>query len=281
MHVLKLTFFRKTASQTAIVFRAASISLAAVILVLAFTILPLAAEGVGEEELIIGINERLGETVDLHFRFVDENGDSIYVEELVERPTVLSFVYFNCPGVCSPLLEGLQNTVDLVNLDLGSDFNVITISIDDTDTPAAALDRKNKFVQRFEKQLTGNQWKWLTGDSASIQGITDAVGFAFQQKEKDFAHSAALVILDGDGQVSRYLYGTSWNPFALQMAIFEASEGNFGPSVASVMKLCFSYDPEGRGYVLNVKRMAGVGILLGMLTMLLVLTRTREKAKTN
>ncbi len=233
---------------------------------------PLAAKDASE--LPIGINEKLGEIVDLNYRFVDSHGDSVTVGELVERPTIINFVYFSCPGICSPLLEGLQTAVELVDLEAGVDFRVVTISIKDDETAEDAARRKKDFMQRFHKQKMDEQdWIWLTGDSANIKGLTDATGFAFKRTGDDFAHPGVIMVVDREGRMCRYLYGTSFNPFNLKMAVLEASQSKWGPSMASVAKFCFSYDPNGRGYVLNFKRIFASLVLLGMLGFVFVITR--------
>ena len=232
-----------------------------------------------EDDVEIGVNERLGRDADLDYTFVDANGDTVRIAQLVERPTIVNFVYFSCPGICSPLLEGLQETVNLIKMEPGVDFDVLTISIRDDETPADAARRRKDFMQRFTREIPVESWTWLTGDSANIAGFSNELGFSFKRVGDDFAHSAVLIVLDGKGMVSRYIYGTSFNPFNLQLAIMEATSGGWGPSMAGVIKFCFSYDPEGRGYALNITRITGASVLLGVLILFLTLTLKGKGAK--
>lgn len=233
----------------------------------------------GDENVPIGVNEYLGKTVNLDFQFLDENGDTVTVAALVDRPTIISFVYYTCPNICSPLLNGLRHAVDKVQLEPGVDFNVVTISMNEDEGPELAREKKARYMQEMERDFPAGSWWWLTGDSTNIRHITDELGFAFRRTGDDFAHPAVIMVLSGKGKIARYLYGIDFNQFDLQMAIVEASQGRVGPTIAKVLKMCFSYDPTGRKYVFNFMRVAGSAVLLfaGLfLTVLIVRTRKNK-----
>lgn len=234
----------------------------------------------GDEKVPIGVNEYLGKTVDLNAQFLDENGDTVTIAELVDRPTIISFVYYTCPNICSPLLNGLRHAVDKVQLAPGVDFNVVTISMNEDEGPELAREKKARYMQEMERDFPAGSWWWLTGDSANIRKFTDEMGFAFRRTGNDFAHPAVIMVLSGEGKIARYLYGIDFNQFDLQMAIVEASQGRVGPTIAKVLKMCFSYDPEGRKYVFNFMRVSGSIVLLFatlFLTVLIVRTRKNKK----
>jgi protein SCO1/2 len=226
----------------------------------------------------IGVNERLGETINLNYTFVNEQGDSVLLASLVDKTTILSFVYYTCPGICNPLLGGLQEAVDKVDMQPGKDFKVITISMNVDETFSLAKQKKKNYLAGLRRPFPAEQWHWLTGDSANIHGITGETGFAFKRSGDDFAHSAVLIILSKEGKISRYLYGTNFNQFTLKMALLEAGQGIAGPTIAKVIEFCFSYDPQGRTYVFNILKVsASVILLTAGIFLVYLITSTKKK----
>ncbi len=298
-----------------------------------------------KEELLIGIDEKLGKQAVLNYTFLTAEKDTVNLAKLIDRPTILSFVYFKCPGICTPLLGGLLDVVDQVKLEPGTDFQVITISMNKDEGPALALKKKENYLKGSKRNFPLQHWWWLTGDSANIQGATESLGFKFKRMDKgyqindgtltmmkennvppnviqklkaldgrtfeeetkfitalenmlgkglslqfrapilehahvvDFAHPAAIMALSEEGKIARYLHGITFNPFDLKMAIMEASEGRSGPSVAKVIKFCFSYDPEGRGYVFNFMKVGASLVLLFAAVFVITITLRKKKDK--
>ncbi len=217
----------------------------------------------------VGIDEQLGKYLPLNAKFTDETGIDYTLKELLVKPTVLSFVYYNCPGICSPLLMEIANVVNKSDLIIGVDYNIINISMDEFETSELAFSKKNDFLQLVDKQVPPESWKFLTGDSIEIKKVSDAAGFYFKRQGKDFLHSGALIFIDKEGKVCRYLFpaysdskGFGIAPFDFKMAVIETSTGRVSPTIARVLQFCFSYDPAGKKYVLNLTRIFGAGILL-------------------
>ena len=237
--------------------------------------LPVFAETQPDNE-VIGIDEKLGEMADLNYTFITSEGDTVQIADLVDRPTVLNFVYFNCPGICTPVLNGLQHALNRVELQPGKDFRVLTISFDKDDDTILAAQKKANYIKGMNAGFPADQWIWLTGDSTNIHGITHTVGFNFKRTKDDFAHAAALIVLSGDGKITRYLYGTYFNQFDLKMALIEASEGRVGPSIAKMLQFCFSYDPEGRRYVFNFLKISAT-LIIGFVLIFVSVIGIRKK----
>lgn len=228
----------------------------------------------------IGIDEKLGSLAPLDLGFVDADGDSVYLRDIVKRPTILTLVYFHCPTICKPLLGGVVELVNKTDLAPGTDYDIVTISFDDTDGPASASNIRNNFMNSVEREVGDGGWRFLTADSATIADLTDGVGFRFRRQENDFAHGTALIVLSPAGKIVRYLYGMRFMPFDLKMAVAEADKGRVAPSIARVLRYCFSYDPEGRRYVFNITRVVGASVLLfafGWVTYLGTRGRTRKE----
>ena len=242
------------------------------VLILAFTFISKA----DNKKIEIGIDEQLGKSIPLQAQFLDENGNKVLLRDLFTKPTVLSFVYYNCPGICSPLLMELSDIITKTDLVLGVDYNIVVISMDELETPSDAANSKQTFLKAVDKDIPPESWRFLTGDSVTIKKVADAAGFYFKRSGKDFLHSGAFIFVDKEGKICRYLFpsfsersGFGILPFDFKMSVIETSEGKVTPTIAKVLQFCFSYDPEGQTYVLNFTRIFGVGILFLVLVLIL------------
>jgi protein SCO1/2 len=229
----------------------------------------------------VGIDEKSGTVIPEGLRFFDEYGKTVFLTELINKPTIISLVYYRCPGICSPLLTGLSKTVSRMDIEAGKDFNIVTISFDTAENYLVASEKKRNYLDNMDKKLPADSWRFLTGDKENVSKITDALGFRYQPQGTDFMHAAAIMVLSKDGKIIRYLYGTEFLPLDLKLAVIEASEGRTGSSINKFLKLCYSYDPEGRKYVLNVTRIAGSGIILILTFFFAFLIAKKKTNKTN
>ncbi|MEO8446278.1 MAG: SCO family protein [bacterium] len=229
----------------------------------------------------VGIYERLGETIPSDIILTNESGQQVDVKSLITKPTIFSLVYFRCPGICSPLLNGLTAVIDRTDLEPGRDFNVVTISFDQTEDYILAAGKKESYLASLNRKIPSDSWRFLSGDSVNIRKIADALGFKFERQGNDFMHGASIMMVTPDGKIARYLYGVDYLPFDFKMAVTEASEGKVVPSINKLMKMCFSFDPDGRKYVLNITRIAGGGILLMLGVFIGFITLKKKKTKIN
>lgn len=234
-----------------------------IVLVSALFFIPLniIAQESTEKELV-GIDEKLGETVNLDYTFTTSEGKRVNIAELITKPTIINFVYFECPGICTPILNGLQKAVSRLDAVPGEDYQILTISFNKDENYLLAKRKKETYLKGLGIPFPEKDWLWMTGDSVNIAGVTNDLGFKFKRTELDFAHSAALILLSPEQKVTRYLYGTYQNPFDVKMAIIESSEGVVVPSIAKILKFCFSYDPDGRKYVFNFLKIAATIIII-------------------
>lgn len=220
----------------------------------------------------IGIVEHLDDFLPTDIYLIDENNQRVLLTDLIDKPTVINFVYFRCPGICSPLMEGLAKVMDESDLVAGVDYQVLTISFDPRETIDLGIKKKNNYLNLVTKKETISKgWKFFVSDSASIVKGTNAVGFKYKRTGQDFAHAAAIVVVSPKGKITRYLTGIYFLPFDFKMAIIEASKGLSAPTITKIMQYCFSYDPVGKAYVLNVTKITGTIILFFAVIFFLVL----------
>jgi protein SCO1 len=229
----------------------------------------------------VGIDEKLGAQAALDIRLKDENGNTITLGELIDKPTVLTLNYFRCAGICTPLLNGLVDTLNQIQLEPGNSFQVITISFDPTDTPEIARQKRINYLEQIKRPFPPTAWRFLTGDAQSTKSVADSVGFYFRAEGDQYIHAGAIMVLTPAGKVSRYFYGVTFLPADLQMAIQQAARSQVNPTIARVLTYCYSYDPDSGGYVLNMTRIIGAGTLLvaGLFVVFILRGRSGGKNK--
>jgi protein SCO1 len=229
----------------------------------------------------VGIDEKLGGQVPLDLVLKDEEGRPVLLGNLLGKPTVLTLNYFRCAGICTPLLNGVVDVLNQVKANPGQDFQVITVSFDPRDTPEIAFQKRTNYLKEIQRPVSPPAWRFLTGEAAATKALCDAVGFKFKAQGGDFIHAGAIMILSPQGKVTRYMYGVTFLPADLQMAILEASRGEARPTINKWLQFCYSADPSGRGFVFSTtKTVASITILLAAIfAAVLVFRKPRAKEK--
>src|SRR4030066_1586677 len=240
-------------------------------------------------QIEIGVDEQLGKNIPLDVTFNDENGNQVALRDLIKGPTVLALVYYYCPGICNPLMFELANVMNKSDLEPGYDYNVVAISIDEFENPEKASAKKKEMFSGFDKEVSPESWRFLTGSLENIKSVTDAAGFYFKREGAELRHAGTLIFLDKNGKICRYLFpsytenhGYGILPFDFKMAILETSESKITPTVARFLRFCFSYDTEGQKYAINFTRIFGAAILLfaGIFLLIIILKPKKGIIKT-
>ncbi len=226
----------------------------------------------------IGIVEHLDEYLPEGIYLTGEDGRQVVLTDLIDKPTVLNFVYYRCPGICSPLMEGLAEVMNKSDLKPGEDYQVFTISFDPTESIDLAVRKKANYLNLVDKKEDiARGWKFFVSDSAGIAKATRAAGFKYKKTGNDFLHAASVIVVSPKGKITRYLNGVYFLPFEFKMAVIEAGKGTSGPTINKILQYCYSYDPKGQTYVLNVTKLSGTLILFFALTLFLVLIIKRKR----
>ena len=212
----------------------------------------------------VDIIQKLGNKIPLDAAFVDENGKDVRLGDYFgTRPVVLALVYYECPMLCTQVLNGVFSSMEAMPFTTGKDFDLLVISFDPGETPALALEKKKAYFERYRRPGSDAGMHYLTGRPEAIKLITDAVGFkyAYDSSIDQFAHPAAVTILTRTGEVSRYLYGIEFAPKDLRLALVEAGQGHVGTAFDQALLYCYHYDPESGKYgfvIMNVVRLGGI-----------------------
>ncbi|BCS55326.1 SCO family protein [Geobacter sp. SVR] len=228
------------------------------------------------QKAAVGLEEHLGAKLPLDIAFRDESGRSVRLGGLISGPTIILPVYYGCTNVCNYLQSGLARVLPDIRRTPGQDYRVISISIDDTETSEQAARAKRMYLTNMKPPLPPQAWRFLTGDAADIRRLTEAAGYHFQRKGRDFIHPVASLVIAGDGTIVRYLYGTSFLAKDVSLALVEAREGRVGTTIRKVVDYCFTYDPANKTYVFNLLRVSATVVILctgGFLAYLIVTGR--------
>jgi len=235
------------------------------------------------EDLEIGVVEHLNDYLPDSISLINEAGEQVWLSDIIDKPTVINFVYYRCPGICSPLMEGVAGVMDKSDLTPGEDYQVLTISFDPSETIDLGNRKKTNYLNLMTKKTeeAKDGWLFYVSDSTSIARLTEATGFRYKRTGNDFLHAASLTVVSPEGKITRYLNGLYFLPFEWKMAIVEASKGQSGPTINKVLRFCFSYDPQGQTYVLNVTKVSGVVIIFFALVFVLFLVFKPKRKREN
>jgi protein SCO1/2 len=230
----------------------------------------------------VGIDQKLNQQVPLDLTFRDETGKTVQLSQYFgHKPVILSLVYFNCPMLCTQVLNGMEASMKGLPMDAGNQFNAISVSIDPSDRPVMAAVKQQMYVGMYGRPGASQGWHFLTGDEDQIKKLASAVGFryAYDPDSKQFAHASAIMVLTPEGKLSKYFYGIEYAPRDLRLGLVEASAGKIGTPVDSFMLFCYHYDPNTGKYGLLISRLIQAGGLLTVLaigiTMLVLFRRER------
>jgi protein SCO1/2 len=259
----------------------------ALAILIAGTVVPVAAEdqaAVKDTPGVyngVGIEEHLGSTIPLDATFTGEDGKTVVLRDLVRVPTILTLVYYRCPNACDYMLTGMASLLAAVGEGAGKDYQVITISIDESETTADALKAKRIGIESIQEPFPSDAWRFLVGSKAEIRRVSDAIGFHFVRNGEEFDHPLGLVILSAQGKIVRYMTGTDFLPVDLKMSLLEASAGRVGPTIAKVLRVCFSYDPQSHRFVfktLQVTATITLALAAGFALYLIISGRRKRQA---
>jgi protein SCO1/2 len=231
------------------------------------------------------VEQRLNEQLPPGLEFKDDYGGSVRLGGYFgKKPLVLALVYYECPMLCTEVLNGLTSALGVLKFDVGKEFDVLTVSFDPREGPELAARKKKAYLDRYGRPGAEHGWHFLTGPKESIDALTKAVGFHYQWDSnlQQFAHTTAVMVVTPEGKLSRYFYGVEYSPKDLRLGLIEASENKIGNLADQVLLYCYHYDPRTGKYgavVTNIVRLAGAATVLILGGFLIVMFRREPKHK--
>lgn len=234
----------------------------------------------------VSLEQKLGSQVPLHLEFRDETGRVVVLKDLFRRrPVILSLVYYRCQDLCPLVLDGLVRSLRPISFNIGGEFDVITVSFDPRDTPALAAATKENFLKRYSRPGAASGWRFLTGDGAAIERLTEAVGFRYNyESDRDrFGHAAGIILLTPGGKIARYFYGIEFSPRDLRLGLIEAASAKIASPIDQLLLFCYHYDPTTGKYnllITRILRLAAVATVLALVTLIVLMLRRERKEST-
>jgi protein SCO1/2 len=232
-----------------------------------------------EKQMQFNFDEKQGQYAALDTKLVNEAGDTVLLKDVINKPTILNLVYYECPGTCSPLMWGVSKFIDQVDLVPGKDYDVITISFDPSEKIILGKKKKASYIQTMKKKEAAQSWQFFVSDSLSIAKLTQSVGFNYEKINSLYVHPTGLIALGSDGKIIRYLRGIEFLPFDIKITMVEAAQGKIGPSINRLLAVCYSFDTKGNEYVFNVTRVSAIVITFILLLTFLFLSLSRVSLK--
>ena len=229
----------------------------------------------------VGIEQRLNEQLPLDAVFRDEAGREVRLGDyFTTRPVVLVLAYYDCPMLCTQVLNGAASALKVLPFDAGREFEVVVLSFAPREQPSLAAAKKEVYMQRYGHEGAAAGWHFLTGEEPQIKRVTEAVGFHYNWDEatKQFAHASGIMVATPQGRLSHYFYGIEYAPKDLRLSLVEASANRIGSAVDQLLLYCYHYDPASGKYgmvVMNVVRVAGALTVIGIIALLFFLRGVR------
>jgi protein SCO1/2 len=232
----------------------------------------------------VGIDQNLNGQLPLEDTFHDEAGRTVRLGQYFrQKPVVLALVYYECPMLCDMVLNGLTHSMEQISLQIGQDFDVVTVSFNPHETWQLAASKKANYVEKYQRQGAAQGWHFLTGEEANIKQLADAAGFHYKYDPitKQYAHASGILVITPEGKISRYFYGIEYKPKDLRLGLVEASKNKIGNFADQVLLFCFHYDPINGKYglvIANVTRVVASASVLALGALIFTLLRKERQA---
>ena len=250
------------------------------LIILLLDLVPCGVNAISPNELKkIGYDQHIGQQISRNLNFRDENARLVSLGDYFnDKPTLLVLGYYRCPMLCTLINDGLIQSMQELRFDVGKAFNIINVSIDSKETPAAAAAKKKEYLKRYGRHGAAAGWHFLTGDSGAIAQLANEAGFrfAYDPASNEYAHPSGFIVLTPDGKISRYFFGVNFDPREVRTAILAAAKKEQGSVITQLVLLCYHFNPITGKYgalIMNVMRVAAVATVVGLVAFVFLVGR--------
>ena len=216
----------------------------------------------------VGITTEINNTLSETIQFTDEFDKPVNLKDIINsKPTIINFVYLNCPLLCHLMLDGLLNVIQDSNYSLYDDYQIITISIDPKETNKNLRAYKKKYYEQLNIQ---NGWLFLKGTQINIDKITEFFGYKYKYipRTNDYAHPS--VIFFYNGKVANYIEGVTFD-----IKAFDYSLINIKPNKSikeKIVTYCYYFDPDTQTYSLLIFKVLRLFCLITVILLFIMIS---------
>ena len=218
----------------------------------------------------VGIDQKLNNQIPLDLVFREETGSAVRLGQYFgQKPVILVLAYYDCPMLCTLVLNGLLHSLKELKFNVGQQFEVVTVSFDPTEKPPLAAAKKAIYVGIYGRPGAAAGWHFLTGDDPSIRQLTQAVGFHYNYdaQTKQYVHATGIIVLTPQGRLAKYFYGIQYPAGNLRLGLIEASQGKIGSPVDELLLYCSQYDPATGKYSVVISHVLKLAALMTILSL--------------
>lgn len=218
----------------------------------------------------VGIDQKLNNQIPLDLVFRDETGSGVKLGQYFgEKPVILVLAYYDCPMLCTMVLNGLLHSLKELKFNVGQQFDVVTVSFDPTEKPSLAAAKKAIYVGLYDRPGAAAGWHFLTGDEPSIHQLAQAVGFHYNYdpETRQYVHATGIMVLTPQGRLAKYFYGIQYPAGNLRLGLVEAAQGKIGSPVDELLLYCSQYDPATGKYSVIISHVLKIAALVTILSL--------------
>ena len=234
----------------------------------------------------VNTHEKLGAMVPLNLKFLNDEGEEKTLKELMHaKPTLLTINYYTCAGICTTELSNLADTLSKLDLKEGKDYQILTVSFTEDDTPALAKHKRRTILHSMQRDFNAGAWNFVVGENGSADKLVDAVGFRYEisdlpSETKQYTHGTGVVVLSAEGKITRYLRGVNQLPIDVKMAVLDAAKGKVTPSISKQLQACSDYHPQDK-YIAPTEEIVGtIMTILAVALFIFLYMLSKRKRKT-
>lgn len=229
------------------------------------------------------VQEHLGGRLPLELEFVDSTGRKVSLGDyfpaasgklqpgVLPKPAIVMIGYYGCPVVCSLVKDKIVESLDKVDMTAGKDFNFLYFSFEPADTAQVAQGAKEHALRGYARAGgagVDEGFAFHAGEVEATRQLANAVGFPYRRLENgEYSHPVALFVISPEGIVTRYIYGFSYPPPQVKMALLDATDGKLAKSIGDFfMYYCYMYDANAGQYTVQAMRVMKLGGVVVMIS---------------
>ena len=166
------------------------------------------------------------------------------------QPVVLALAYYECPMLCTQVLNGMTAALKNVSFDAGKDYQVVVISFNPDETPMLAAAKKKTLRGTLWAPAAADGWHFLTGtDARSTRSRTRSDSATPTTRSiQQYAHAAGIMVPRPRASRRALLPGARLQGARPALALVEASANKIGSVVDQILLFCYHYDPATGKY---------------------------------